>query len=234
MSADTLFSLTPRELSLSEPLSEDILLLDRLLEEVLLEQEGPELLALIRSLCAETDTPDADELARRYPELLDPKRLQRVLRAFTVLFQLLNTAEQKEIVRVNRERQNRLTGEPRPESIGDAIQRLQANGTTPEQIQALLHQIDIRPTLTAHPTEARRRAVQDKLRSIAQGLVAFAHPLEASGMDSPLNSAEVAAGELRRTLTALWQTDELRATSLTVRDEVRNALYFFEHTILDV
>ncbi len=37
-----------------------------------------------------------------------------------------------------------------------------------------------------------------------------------------------------RTLTALWQTDELRASALTVADEAVNILYFFEHSILEI
>src|SRR5207244_1387722 len=79
-----------------------------------------------------------------------------LLRAFAVFFQVLNTAEQKEIIRVNRERQARAPDAPRAESISEAVARLQQGGMSADQVQTLLDRIAICPTLTAHPTEARR------------------------------------------------------------------------------
>jgi phosphoenolpyruvate carboxylase len=38
---------------------------------------------------------------------------------------------------------------------------------------------------------------------------------------------------IRRNLTTLWQTDELRTSRLTVAEEVTNVLFFFERTIFD-
>jgi phosphoenolpyruvate carboxylase len=72
-------------------------------------------------------------------------------------------------VRVNRERQGRSEGVPRTESIREAVLKLKENGLTAEQMQALIQRIDVCPTLTAHPTEARRRAVLDKLQRVAEG-----------------------------------------------------------------
>ncbi len=225
--------LSPHDFHLSEPLGDDILLLDRLLGEVLADQEGTQLLELARRLYAEDEGCDPRTLLERMPELAQPRRVQRLLRAFTVLFQLLNTAEQKEIVRVNCERQARAGGAPRPESIREAVLRLRQSGTSAEQMQELLRGIDICPTLTAHPTEARRRAVMNKLQTIAEGLVECAEPAELPHLDRPLGAPGMARQELRRTLTALWQTDELRASPITVADEARNTLYFFENAILD-
>ncbi len=228
---------------LSEPLASDILLLDRMLGEVLREQEGDDLAGLAHRLLAESadgddDSDEPTDLFKSLPELSDPRTAQRLLRAFTVLFQLLNTAEQKEIVRANRARHAARPGEPRPESITDALTRLKAAGLTADGMQALLHQIDICPTLTAHPTEARRRAVLDKLNRVAVCLAdraAGAAGVVSPRLDRPLSGeADQAESELRRTLTELWQTDELRATPITVPEEARNALYFFERAIVDV
>jgi phosphoenolpyruvate carboxylase len=94
--------------------------------------------------------------------------------------------------------------------------------------------MDICPTLTAHPTEARRRSVLDKLQAIADELVEAADAGRFFRLDRPLNTEGLAEQEMRRTLIELWRTDELRTTQLTVEDEVLNALYFFEHTIFDV
>jgi phosphoenolpyruvate carboxylase len=228
--------LRPHDCRLSRPLSDDIVLLDGLLGDVLREQEGEDLLALAHRLAdlARTSGVKPAVLFESLPELRDPALAQRLLRAFTVLFQLLNTAEQKEIVRVNRERQERAVGKPRTESIGDAIVRMQEAGVSAGAMQALLHRIDICPTLTAHPTEARRRSVLDKLQHIAECLAERSRSLATPSLDRPLSEDGHAAEDLRRTLIELWQTDELRATPITVPEEARNALYFFERTIIDV
>lgn len=226
--------LDPEQCRLSEPLCHDIRLLDSLLGEVLIELEGEELVQLARALYHEPPESGPEELLDRHPALKDPATARKLLRAFTVMFRLLNTAEQKEIVRVNRERQARTGSSPRPESIGEAIIRLQKNGALPSDVQSLLDSIDICPTLTAHPTEARRRAVLDKLQRIAGMLAEADQPAEQSSLDLPLNTAGLAQQDLKRALTALWQTDELRSTPLTVSDEVRNSLYFFENSILNV
>jgi phosphoenolpyruvate carboxylase len=112
------------------------------------------------------------------PRLNDPRVVVRVLRAYTLLFQLINTAEQKEIVRVNRERQARAGDAPRTESIAEAIPTLRRAGASAEHMQAVIDRLDACPTLTAHPTEARRRSVLDKLQSIAAGLVERSIPLD--------------------------------------------------------
>lgn len=234
MSSLCFLSLDPERHQLSEPLSRDIRLLDRLLGEVLCDQEGPGLLEMVQRLADEERAPEPWELLEQLPQLRDPRACQRLLHAFTVFFRLLNTAEQKEIVRVNRARQSREGGPARPESLRDAILRLRDWGMSAEGMRELLGRIEIAPTLTAHPTEARRRAVQDKLLHLAHALARWDRPDDLPDLDEPLNTAGRAEEELRRVLVALWQTTELRALPLTVSDEVRNVLYFMESTILEV
>jgi phosphoenolpyruvate carboxylase len=234
MTEKPFLALDPRKFHLSPSLSDDIELLDKLLGNVLSEQEDGALLNLARDLFREGDGSDPLTLMDRFPALKNPQTTQRLLRAFTILFQLINTAEQKEIVRVNRARLAKAGGEPRSESIEEAVQRLKAAGLSAKEMQALINRIEISPTLTAHPTEARRRAVLDKLQNIAKWLVENSLPPELPRLDVPLNTNGLAELELRRSLTELWQTDEIRDYKLTVTDEARNALYFFEHTILEV
>ncbi len=214
----------------------DIRLLDSLLADVLREQEGDGSLALLHDLVgAVAVSDDPATLFTRVPALADPARTLPVLRAFTVLFQLLNTAEQKEIVRANRARQEKTGGAARPESLRDAIGRLKDAGTSPETMRALIREMDICPTLTAHPTEARRRAVLDKLGRVALALAERDSPAGLTHLDQPLSyGRREAEAELKRALTELWQTDELRASPITVPEEARNALYFFKQSILNV
>src|SRR6187402_2978822 len=110
-------NLEPEAFGLSAELSKDLRILDRLLGKVLAEQEGDETIDLARRLFA--GQPDPAKLLEEIPELRDPARIRQLARAFTVLFQLANTAEQKEIVRVNRDRKGQ-----RRESIRDAVRHL--------------------------------------------------------------------------------------------------------------
>lgn len=207
--------LHPDAYGLSEPLGKDLRRIDDLLGRVLDSQEGASFLTQARGLMTANGLPPAD----------DPDRLRRLARAFTVLFQLMNVAEQKEIVRVNRARH------PRRESIRDAVTALKERGATAADVRDLIGQIRIAPTLTAHPTEAKRKSVLDKLQSIAVDLARDEAPL---GLMDPLDSDHTALTEAERTLVELWQTDEMRAQQLTVREEVRNALYFFGSTVMEV
>ena len=225
--------LDPQRHQLSSALSDDIALLDELLGLVLASQDEAELLAVARRLYTDSEG-DPRKLFERIPELQEPRLLQRLIRAFTMLFQLMNTAEQKEIVRVNRERLVKGGHASRTESIADAVDTLRRAGVGAGEMQALIDRLDVCPTLTAHPTEARRRSVLDKLQSIAQALVQRALPPDAAKLDGPLNAEQSTQGGLVRELTALWQTDELRASQLTVVDEATNTLYFFERSIFDV
>ncbi len=222
------FCLTPRDPSqygLSEELSADIALLDRLLSRVLEDQEGERLLELIGSL----HTSEAG-----VPELGDPRTVERVLKACTVLFQLINTAEQTEIVRVNRRRRAKRPDIPRPESIAEAVRRLAMLGMTAREMQDLISRLEVCPTLTAHPTEARRRVVVEKHQEIARLLTERSLPTDAARVDIPLDAGGTPERELYRALTGLWQTDELRAAPMGVADEVRNVAHYIEHTVFDV
>jgi len=230
--SEAFLSLKPTEQGVTESLAADIELLDALLGEVILEQEGSDLLTLAQALCQRSPSGGTNALFADFPKLKDPAVAERVLRAFAVLFRLLNTAEQKEIVRVNRVRQ--AGSEPRSETIHEAVRRLHAKGVTAGEMQGLLDSMDVCPTLTAHPTEARRRAVLDKLQQIAMLLVECSLPPDLPRLDTALSSPGSARQSLKRVLTELWQTDEIRSSPLTVDDEVRNALYYFENCILEV
>jgi phosphoenolpyruvate carboxylase len=228
---------TPKGRGISAPLSQDIHLLGDTLGEVLLHLEGESVFAVEEELRATAKrlrgggkvrglAPSKD--ARRMERLvrgLDVDTATKVLRAFTVYFQLVNEAEQKEIVRVNRQRELQAGRQPRPESIAEAIHRFKRSGVTAEQVQSLLDRLRIQPVLTAHPTEAKRRTVLEKLKRISALLVELSErqllPME----------RERLVGEIRSHVTVLWQTDEVRATPLTVLDEVENGLFFFDETI---
>lgn len=226
--------LTPHRYGLPKALSDDIEFLDVTLGQVLSQKEDAELLAIARALFDEHDQHDARSVFERFPLLQDPQLVQRLLHAYTMLFQLMNTAEQKEIVRVNRERQAQAGGSARTESIAEAVTTLQRAGVGAADMQRLIDRLEVCPTLTAHPTEARRRSVLDKLQTVARALVERALPPDTPALEGPLDAGRTVTRALLGELTALWQTDELRASPLTVADEATNTMYFFERSICDI
>ncbi|MDP8244138.1 MAG: phosphoenolpyruvate carboxylase [Candidatus Hinthialibacter antarcticus] len=228
-------SLNPQDYHLTTPLCDDIQLWDNLLGAILKEQAGEDILQLAQKLYKAPSDASAPDLLKRFPALKDPLRVQALLRAFTVLFQLLNLAEQKEIVRVNLKRQAEADANaPRRESLLDTVMQVKAKGVDADAMRRLLGRLEIVPTLTAHPTEARRRAVLDQLEILVTLLAESSQPKEVTRLDQPLNRGSRVENDLHRALTALWLTEELSLTPVTVEDESRNAVYFLEHTIFPI
>lgn len=226
--ANPLLNVKPSEFQLTEQLSQDLTVLDQLLGEIITEQEGAQIAELCQRLFVISNQNPKVDLLAEIPELTDPTTSHKVARAFTIFFQLINIAEQKEIVRVNRARVDR------PESIRNTFQELKEQGFTFEQISEKVSQLRIVPTLTAHPTEARRRVVLDKLENIAHALVELTDGRGGVDLSRPLDSENMAMNDLRRNLATLWQTSEIEPGGTTVTDEVENALYFFDRTIFRV
>jgi phosphoenolpyruvate carboxylase len=106
----------------------------------------------------------------------------------------------------------------------------------PQQIQRLLHQLDIRLVFTAHPTEIVRHTIREKQRRIARILEQLDRAEEAfRGMG--LNSsweAEEAKAQLIEEIRLWWRTDELHQFKPTVLDEVDYALHYFEEVLFEV
>ncbi len=224
--------------NISTSLSSDINLLGNILGEVLIEQAGEKIFNL------EENLRDLSKQLRNHYSLntkgklekiireLDLKESKELLRAFTIYFHLVNEAEKKEIVKVNRIREikshEKENQHPRSESIAEAIYLLHKNHVTGEKVQEIINSLQIQPVITAHPTESKRRTVLDKLNRVYQ-LIA-----ELGNGNLLPQEYEKIKREIKSHITTLWQTDEIRITDLTVLNEVENALYFFNQTIFDL
>lgn len=169
--------------------------------------------------------PGLDEAARAIAGM-ELSQISDLIRVGTTHFHLLNKAEQLNIIRVNSQRErDSESGSPRPESIDEAMSRLHKSGRSPESTRALLGDLDIQPTLTAHPTETRRRTILDKQTEIAKCVIAL--------RDSDLSKREreELTARLDRIVSVMLLTDEIRAQRLGVPDEVINGIYFLSTTI---
>jgi phosphoenolpyruvate carboxylase len=149
-----------------------------------------------------------------------------LLRAYTIFFHLVNSLEQHEIIRINRERARTSSPDnPRTESISDAVRHFREEGYSYQKTVKLFKKLDIQPTITAHPTEARRRSILNKQDQIA-------------GIISELDTGNLTPDErdsllyrVFNELVLLISTDEVRSERLTVEDEVENGLFYFTNSI---
>ena len=217
---------------ISRPLSRQVNLLGTLLGQAVREQAGDETLALIEELrlackrAAQNNDPAERERTAERIARLENEEILWLLRSYTAFFHLVNKAEQEEIIRINRERARQSTpDEPRSESIAEAIAHLKAAGYTLQETVDLLGQLDIQPTLTAHPTEARRRSILYKQQHIAHLLSEMSRSLQTP------EEEEYSLTEIRNQIALLLATDEVRAERPTVEDEVEQGLYFVRNAI---
>ena len=217
---------------ISVSLSKQVNLLGALIGHAVQDQAGEELFKLVdglREKCKQAYKPGNEGLreeTRNTVSELELSRIDWLLRAYTAFFHMVNKAEQQEIVKINRERElSSDADKPRADSISEAVLLLKQSGLTYEQVVEVLSKIDVQPTLTAHPTEARRRSV---LR--IQGRISDALGKLGSGRLTPTEE-RFEIDEIYRQIKLLLNTDDVRSSRLTVYDEIKNGLYFFTNTI---
>ncbi len=212
----------------------DVDFLGRGLGNVLKELEGERLFNLVEKVRALTKGMRADPNDKKpHQELKDLlaelslQEAEKLLRAFTVYFQLINIAEEINRVRVNRLREGQASAEtPRSESVAAAIKSLKDQGWSLSEVKRFIENLDIQLTLTAHPTEVKRYTIRLKLERIANALRQLSErdlaPQERLGLEQ----------EIMAEITTLWQTRELVAQKPSVLDEVKSALYYFRRSLL--
>lgn len=214
-------------------LRRDVRYLGNILGEVLVHQGGRELLELVeqireqsKALRANFDPTLFEQLQSTINSLSTEKRHQ-VIRAFAIYFQLVNIAEQNHRIRRKRDYEFLAGEEVQNGSIEHAIKVLKENNVSEEDVEEMLEGISLELVITAHPTEATRRAVLDIHKRIA---------LDVMELDNPTltyREREKLTEKLLNEVLILWQTDELRDRKPTVIDEVKNGLYYFDETLFD-
>ncbi len=224
------------------PLRRDVRLLGDLLGEVIRESGGQGLLddveRLRRAVIAAREKPPGDEADLAGDQIAalvagwPLARAELVAKAFTIYFHLTNLAEERHRVRVLRgeadfapETGDRAgDGGPRRESLAAAVAEY---ATEPGRFAGLLAGLRIQPVLTAHPTEARRRAVAAALRRMAVLVAAL------DGARAPADLAEVRR-RLREEIGLLWLTTPLRVKPIGPADEVRTVMAVFDDTLFSL
>ncbi len=225
--------LSPRGDLKAAPLRRDVRSLGMLLGQVLREQGIPGLYDEVEQLrlaaIARRDPSVANPVqpAPRHPFAADPQHSYQLARAFSLYFELINLAETNH--RKRRRLAHQLESETPPQrgSLRGTLRALRQAGHSPETIRTLLAEVQITPVFTAHPTEIARRSVMFKRRRISDLLERL------DRIPVPGSTLESLEADLLAEITALWQTDDVRALRPTVRDEIRMALDYYEASLFD-
>jgi phosphoenolpyruvate carboxylase len=205
-----------------DALHDDVRRLGALLGQVVEEAGGTDLyddVERLRRAVRDVRRGDPGDDPQQLVDRMDLDQAERVARAFTVLFHLVNLAEERHRVRVLRSR-DRTDRDPSLDTLAGAITAVGA-----ERVAEVMQRLEVHPVFTAHPTEARRRAVVTALRRIAD---------ELDRSDDPrIGDSERADAErrVREEIATLWRTALVRASTLDPLDEVRATMAVFDETL---
>lgn len=150
-----------------------------------------------------------------------------ILQAWGIWFQLLNVAEENTGMRRRRMAEKEYGLENVPGTFAYVFKQASEAGVSPEEVQRLLDVAHIRPTLTAHPTEAKRVTVLE----IHRRIYVLLYRLEGSRWTEREREKFIAA--LHNEIDLLWLTGELRLEKPSVGQEVVWGLHFFEQSLFE-
>ena len=175
-----------------------------------------------------TDTnPDQDDLQKVVDiiDKTDVHEAQLLARAFTTYFHLANLCEENYRVSVLHSREAAVDDTQAVDPVNEmtcAYHQL-INEMGPAKAKELLDQLEFHPVFTAHPTEARRKAVEGKIRRISQLLAT--HKL-LGGSDKKENSRR-----LFNEIDALFRTSPIALKKPTPVEESETILDIFDNTL---
>ncbi|ADD27759.1 phosphoenolpyruvate carboxylase [Meiothermus ruber] len=214
---------------LFEQLKREVDVLGRALGKAIRTLSGPRIFELeeqVRELTKSLRQGYSLEARQQLLEIvrgLSLSEAENMVRAFSTYFHLVNLAEERHRVRVNREREKNSTpGAPRGESFLALVGALKQQGLSYDQTVDLLSRLRLHLTFTAHPTETRRRTQRHHINEIEKLLDSLYLDDLTAAADSSVLDARVAL---------LWGTSELRKSRPSVEDEVKGGLFYITYTL---
>ena len=147
------------------------------------------------------------------------------LQAWGIWFQLLNVAEENTAMRRRRLAEKEYGLENVPGTFASVFKQASELKISSDEIQNLLDIANICPTITAHPTEAKRVTVLE----IHRRIYVLLYRIEASRWTQ--REREKLISSLRDEIDLLWLTGELRLEKPTVEQETIWGLHFFEQSL---
>ncbi|MET7247845.1 phosphoenolpyruvate carboxylase [Methylobacterium sp. EM32] len=159
---------------------------------------------------------------------LSPELTARALQVRGIWFQLIAIAEQNTAMRRRRHVEREAGRDRLKNSFSAVLARAAARGVPAETVHALLASLRVRPTLTAHPTEAKRVTVLEKFRRIYLILKELEMPRWTE------RERQALMDDLRDEIELVWMTGELHLEKPTVDREVAWGLHFFDETLFEM
>lgn len=204
-------------------------LLGTLLGNVLNEQAGSHVFTAVESLRkGYISLRKKDSLGKRKQmaqliNKLDPDTLSKVIRAFTIYFNLANIAE--ESFQHQQRRQERRNDNLVPNCFNDTISQFSEQGITATELQTLFNELTYIPVITAHPTESKRRSTMENLRAIFRSSEALDDPRLIKV------EREELTWSLQNQIQVLWKTDEVRSHKPNVNDEIKLGMHYAKESL---
>ncbi len=222
----------PENLLTDDHLRAQVKLLGTLLGQVLLQFAGEDVFEAVETLrrgFAELHQQEDQQRRNELMGLIDAMpaaKVELVVRAFSSYFKLVNVAEESFAYR-NRRRLLSHSMALWEGSFDRTLADLKAQPLSASTLQGMVNRLHYAPVFTAHPTEARRRAVMEGMRRVF---------LICDQLYSPIlgpNDQRELEARLAAEIQVMWRTDELRSAKLEVRDEVRNGLYYVRESLFE-
>ena len=209
------------------PLRRDVRNLGRILGDVIKEQAGQAVfdsVERLRNLSIEQREKGsiASDLTL---QSMDLRHAFLVVRAFAIYFELVNLAETNHRKRRRRAAQVN-ESPPQPGTISGTFRRFKAAGIGLRDVLKSMQNVQAVPVFTAHPTEIARRTVLMKRERLSRLLERLD--------EAPLTDQTAVEVEEQITaeITALWQSDEVRRRTPTVRDEIKMGLAYYRASLI--
>ena len=159
-------------------------------------------------------------------ESLDEQTVTHVVRAFSLYFSLVNIAEEDFLHKYRKTLVNE-QGFQWQGSFDTTICELKQQNLAPEKVQELLNQLTYTPVFTAHPTESKRRTIQEAL----QRIFSVSEKLNNENLDE-FHRNEINQ-QLKREIQILYKSNEVRTDKPTVIDEVKNGLFYYRECLFN-
>ncbi len=208
-------------------LREHVHLLGELLGSTMREQRGEEFLEKIERIrkgakAARSGSDDGRQQLTDTLDQLPEEELLPVARGFNQFLNLANIADQYHLMRRRRSDEDPAFED---QMLASVLERLQDAGHNPHDLSQVVADLDIELVLTAHPTEVSRRTLIMKYDVIAQQLAALDHT------DLTEAEREKITDKLRRLISEVWYTTEIRSEQPTPVDEARWGFAVIERSL---
>ncbi len=208
-------------------------LLGKLIGNVLLKHERPEVFHAVESLRTgfiqlrkRDREPKRRELMRLIEGLSAPVMTQ-VIRAFAIYFNLVNIAEEDYLHRLRRDSVKEHGHAAWSGSFYHTLEQFRAQGVDADALRELFAGLRYWPVFTAHPTESRRRTIMHHQREVFKILDALTDPRL-----SPFERDDLVEA-LQLQIETLWLTNEVRGSKPTVEDEIKMGLHYFQRSLFE-